>query len=96
MIVETTFVAGFLALFRGAFAMNCEHWAVLSYCNDPIENSEYWTSDEARHDRNTCDRDVTVVASFVWDLGRSVSNLLWMEEILHQLVDGLSRYNPII
>ena len=36
-----------------------------------------------------------LVASFVWDLGRSVSNLLWMEEILHQLVDGLSRYNPI-
>ena len=23
-------------------------------------------------------------------------NILWMKEILHQLVDGLSRYNPII
>ena len=24
------------------------------------------------------------------------SNILWMEEILHQLVDGLSHCNPII
>ena len=30
------------------------------------------------------------------EVGCGSGNILWMEEILHQLVDGLSHCNPII
>ena len=61
-----------------------------------------WLGPTRRHKTNPQTRTefgrlipfVPVLWVVTWDV--KYGNILWMEEILHQLVDGLSHCNPII